>query len=176
MFAAEHFGVMPDLITCAKGLTNAVVPMGAVLAQARVYDAIMSSVAAGPELSHGYTYSGHPLACAAGLATLAIFRDEGLLQHAKEMIPYWDNAVHSLKGGAHIVDIRNMGMLAAIEFEAVPGETGRYAQAVQNHCFEHGVLARAVGDNVVLSPPLIIEREQVDRIVNAIAEALPGVK
>jgi beta-alanine--pyruvate transaminase len=174
MFAAQHYGVTPDLITCAKGLTNAVVPMGAVLARGDVYDAITTSVAAGPELSHGYTYSGHPLACAAGLATLAIFREEGLCQRAKEMAPYWENAVHSLKGAAHVVDIRNAGMLAAIELEAVPGETGKFAQAVHHLCFAQGVLVRAVGDNVVLSPPLIIERAEVDRIVSTIAAALPG--
>ena len=172
MFAAEHYGVMPDLITCAKGLTNGTIPMGAVLAKPGIYEAVTGNVATGPELSHGYTYSGHPVACAAGLATLEIYRSEGLYQRSAEMAPYFENAVHSLKGAPHVVDIRNAGLLAAVELEAVPGEAGKLAQAVHARCFEHGVMVRAVGESVVMSPPLVIEKPQVDQIVGTIAAAL----
>jgi beta-alanine--pyruvate transaminase len=175
MFAAETYGVTPDLITCAKGLTNGTIPMGAVLAQPKVYEAVTGSVASGPELAHGYTYSGHPVACAAGLATLEIYRSEGLYQRSAEMAPYWENAVHSLKGRPRVVDIRNAGLLAAIELEAVPGEAGKFAQAVHSHCFEAGVMVRAVGESVVMSPPLVIERGQVDQLVSAIGGALARV-
>jgi beta-alanine--pyruvate transaminase len=172
MFAAEHYGVMPDMITCAKGLTNGTIPMGAVLAKPAIYEAVTGSVASGPELSHGYTYSGHPVACAAGLATLEIYRSEGLYQRSAEMAPYFEQAVHSLKGRPRVVDIRNAGLLAAVELEAVPGDVGKFAQAVHSRCFEAGVMVRAVGESVVMSPPLIIERGQVDQIVAAISDAL----
>lgn len=172
MFAAEHYGVMPDMITCAKGLTNGTIPMGAVLAKAGIYEAVTASVASGPELSHGYTYSGHPIACAAGLATLEIYRSEGLYQRSAEMAPYFENAVHSLKGAPHVVDVRNAGLLAAVELEAAPGEPGKFAQAVHAHCFERGVMVRAVGESVVMSPPLVVERAQVDQIISAISAAL----
>jgi beta-alanine--pyruvate transaminase len=174
MFAAERYGVMPDLITCAKGLTNGTIPMGAVLARAPVYDAVMKGSASGPELSHGYTYSGHPVACAAGLATLRIYAEEGLFQRSREMAPYFEQAVHSLRGRPRVVDIRNAGLLAAIELEAVPGEPGKLAQAAHAACFERGVMVRAVGDTVVLSPPLVIERSQVDEIVGTLGEVLAG--
>jgi beta-alanine--pyruvate transaminase len=174
-FAAHRYGVMPDIITCAKGLTNATIPMGAVLARPHVYDAVVANVAAGPELSHGYTYSGHPVACAAGLATLKIYREEGLFQRAAEMAPYWEGALHSLKGRPRVVDIRNVGLLGAVELEAVPGEAGKFAQAVHAHCFDRGVIVRAVGETVVMSPPLIIERAQVDQIVASISDALGAI-
>jgi beta-alanine--pyruvate transaminase len=175
MFAAEHYGVMPDLITCAKGLTNGTIPMGAVLTHPKVYEAVTGSVASGPELAHGYTYSGHPVACAAGLATLEIYRSEDLFQRAAQMAPYWEQAVHSLKGRPRVVDIRNAGLLGAVELEAVPGRAGKFAQAVHTHCFDRGVMVRAVGESVVMSPPLVIERAQVDRIVEALSEALGAV-
>jgi beta-alanine--pyruvate transaminase len=172
MFAAEHYGVMPDMITCAKGLTNGTIPMGAVLAKPAIYEAVTASSASGPELSHGYTYSGHPVACAAGLAALEIYRSEGLYQRSAEMAPYWEQAVHSLKGRPHVVDIRNAGLLAAVELEAVPGEVGKFAQEAHARCFEAGVMVRAVGESVVMSPPLVIERAQVDEIVGSLSEAL----
>ena len=175
MFAADRYGVTPDLITCAKGLTNGTIPMGAVLAQPHVYEAVTANVAAGPELAHGYTYSGHPVACAAGMASLEIYRNEGLYQRSAEMAPYFEAAVHSLKGGPHVVDIRNAGLLGAVELEAVPGQAGKFAQACHSWCFDQGVMVRAVGDTVVMSPPLIIERSQVDQLVSTLSEALAQV-
>lgn len=175
MFAAEHYGVRPDLITCAKGMTNAAIPMGAVLAGSHVYETIVSAAASGPELAHGYTYSGHPVACAAALATLAIHENEGLFERAAKTAPYFEEAVHSLRGRGHVVDIRNAGILGAIELEAVPGEPGKRAQACVAKAFELGVMLRAVGDSVVLSPPLIIETAEIDRLVDVLAEALSTV-
>src|SRR5690606_8525311 len=118
-FAAQEFGVTPDLITCAKGLTNGAVPMGAVIASRQIHDAFMTGPAAAIELFHGYTYSGHPTACAAGLATLGIYEREGLFERAREIAPYWEQAVHSLKGSPHVIDIRNYGLVAGIEYEPI---------------------------------------------------------
>ena len=174
-FAAEKWGVVPDILTCAKGLTNGTIPMGGTLVRSHVYDAITEAGSGGPELPHGYTYSGHPVACAAAIATLDIYRDEGLFERSAGMAPYWEQAVHSLKGLPHVVDIRNSGLLAAIEFEAVPGKAGYYAQALHLACLEKGVLVRGVGDSLVASPPLVIERAQVDRIWSTVSDCLRGL-
>jgi len=171
-FAAEKWGVLPDILTCAKGLTNGAIPMGATLVRAHVYDAVVQAGTGGPELPHGYTYSGHPVSCAAAIATLDIYRDEGLFERAASLAPYWEQALHSLKGLPHIVDIRNSGLLAAIEFEAVAGKAGHYAQALHQACLARGVLVRGVGDSLVASPPLIIERTEIDRIWGTVAECL----
>jgi beta-alanine--pyruvate transaminase len=171
-FAAEKWGVVPDILTCAKGLTNGAFPMGATLVRSNIYDTVVQAGSGGPELPHGYTYSGHPVACAAAIATLDIYRDEGLFERSESLAPYWEQAVHSLKGLPHIVDIRNCGLLAAIEFEPVPGKGGHYAQAVHQACLERGVLVRSVADSLVASPPLIIERAQIDRIWNTVGECL----
>jgi beta-alanine--pyruvate transaminase len=146
--------------------------MGGTLVSAKVYDTVTNAGASGPELPHGYTYSGHPVACAAAIATLDIYRDEGLFQRAADLQSHWEQALHSLKGLPHIVDIRNCGLLAGVEFEAVPGKTGHFAQALHNACFERGVLVRSVGDSLVASPPLIIERAEIDRIFGTVAECL----
>ena len=172
MFAAERFGVMPDMIVSAKGLTNAVIPMGAVLVRRGIYEAVCAASATGPELAHGYTYSGHPLACAAGLATLQIHRKEGLAQRARELEPHWEQAVHSLKGLPRVVDIRNIGLLAAVELEPVTGEPGKRSQQAHLDCLDRGVLVRSTGDQVVLSPPLIIEKAQIDTLVGTLADVL----
>ena len=171
-FAAERWGVLPDILTCAKGLTNGAIPMGATIVRSHIYDTVTGASTGGPELPHGYTYSGHPVACAAALATLDIYRDEGLFERAAGLEPYWENALHALKGLPHIVDIRNCGLLAAIEFEAVPGKPGFYAQALHRECLEKGVLVRGVGESLVGSPPLIIERPEIDRIWGTVAERL----
>jgi len=171
-FAAEKWGVLPDIITCAKGLTNAAVPMGATIVRSHVYEAVVGAGTGGPELPHGYTYSGHPVACAAALATLDIYRDEGLFERAAKMAPYWEAGAHSLKGMPHVVDIRNCGLLAAVEFQAAPGKAGYHAQALHQACLEKGVLVRAVGDSLVASPPLIIERAEIDRLWGTVAECL----
>jgi beta-alanine--pyruvate transaminase len=170
--AAEYFGIKPDMITCAKGLTNAVVPMGAVLVCKPIYDAFMQGPDYAIELPHGYTYSGHPLACAAGLATLEVYRDEDLFQRAAELASYWESAVHSLKGLPHVIDLRNLGLLAGIELESRPGRPSERAFEAFLKCFEKGALVRVTGDIIALSPPLIIEKAQIDQLFFSIAEVL----
>jgi beta-alanine--pyruvate transaminase len=171
-FGADYFGVAPDLVTLAKGLTNGAVPMGAVLVRDSVHDALMQGPPEAIELAHGYTYSGHPLACAAGLATLDVYRDEDLFARAAAIAPYWEEAAHSLKGAPHVVDIRNIGLLAAIDLASVAGKPGKRAYECHLRCLERGVMVRAAGDSVVLSPPLIIERAQVDQLFGCIADVL----
>jgi beta-alanine--pyruvate transaminase len=171
-FAAQQFEVTPDLMTLAKGLTNGAVPMGAVFAQRRIYDAFMQGPENAIELFHGYTYSAHPIACAAGLATLDIYQREGLLRRAATLAPHLENAVHSLKGLPNIVDIRNYGLIGAIEFESRPGKPGTRAYDVFMKCFERGVLVRAAGDVIAVSPPLIVEEKQIDRIFDVLGQAI----
>lgn len=171
-FASSYFGVKPDIITSAKGLTNGAIPMGATLVQQHVYDAFMQGPESAIELSHGYTYSGHPVACAAGLATLEICRRDGLFQRSQELARYWEDAAHSLKGLPHVVDIRNIGLLAAIELAPLEGQPGQRAQAVHNACLERGCLIRSAGDTMLLSPPLIIERGQIDELFSVLADVL----
>ncbi|HEU0223867.1 MAG TPA: aspartate aminotransferase family protein [Steroidobacteraceae bacterium] len=170
-FAAQEFGVVPDLITCAKGISNGAVPMGAVLVKREIYDAFMSGPEGSIELFHGYTFSAHPVACAAALATQRIYR-EGLFEQAKAMAPYWSDAVHALKGRRHVVDLRAYGLVAGIELEpraSAPGARGYEALVA---AFEAGLLIRTTGDTIALSPPLIIERPQVDRIFGTLATIL----
>ncbi len=171
-FAAQEFGVTPDIITCAKALTNGTVPMGAVLVKKEIHDAFMTGPETAIELFHGYTYSGHPTACAAALASLNIYEKEGLFQRAKELAPYWENAVHSLKGLPHVVDIRNYGLVAAIEYEPVAGSPGKRGFEVFLKAFEAGILVRSAGDITALSPPLIIEKGQVDQLVGTLGKVL----
>jgi beta-alanine--pyruvate transaminase len=171
-FAAQTFGVTPDLMTVAKALTNAAVPMGAVLVSHRVYDTCMTGPANAIEFYHGYTYSGHPLASAAAIATLDLFQAEGLFQRAVEMAPYWEEAVHALRGLPHVIDIRNIGLVAGVELEPVPGQPTARAVEVFKRCWERGVLVRTTGDTVAMSPPLIISRAQVDELVGTLAEVL----
>jgi beta-alanine--pyruvate transaminase len=176
-FGAEKFGVVPDMITMAKGITNAAVPMGAVAATSEIYDAFMASSAEGAiELFHGYTYSGHALAAAAAIATLDLYKDEGLFERAGQMAPYFEDAVHGLRDAPHVIDIRNMGLVAGIELEPRAGQPGARGYEVFTHCYEHGVLIRVTGDIIALSPPLIVERPQIDHIVDAIRTALKSVK
>jgi beta-alanine--pyruvate transaminase len=171
-FASQKWGVTPDILTCAKGLTNGTIPMGATLVRSHVYETVCNAGTGGPELPHGYTYSGHPVACAAAIATMDIYRDEALFERSAELAPYWEAALHSLKGLPHVVDIRNCGLLAAVEFEAVAGKPGYYAQQVHLAAMERGVLVRSVGDCSVASPPLIIERAEIDRIWGTVGECL----
>ena len=172
-FAAERFGVIPDLMTTAKGITSGTVPMGATFVRQGLYDAFMQvAPEGGIELFHGYTYSGHPLACAAGLATLDLYRDEGLFERAAALEPYWQEAVHSLKGRPHVIDIRNIGLMAGIEMESRPGKAGARGSEVFLRCFDDGVLLRFTGDTIALSPPLIIEKPQIDRIVETLSRAI----
>ena len=171
-FAAQHLGVTPDLMTLAKGLTNGCVPMGAVVVRQGIHDTFMQGSQQAIELPHGYTYSGHPLACAAALATLDTYAEEGLLTRAAQLHPVLEDALHGLRGLPHVIDIRNMGLVGAVEFEPRAGEAGRRAFEVFQACFEAGVLVRATGDNVAISPPLIVSESQIGQIVDALRQAI----
>jgi beta-alanine--pyruvate transaminase len=174
-FGAQEFGVTPDLITCAKGITNGCVPMGAVIAKQEIHDTFMQGPPAAIELFHGYTYSAHPLACAAGLATLDIYQRDGLLTRAKTLSPYWEQAAHSLRGLPAVIDVRNYGLILGLEFEARAGAPGARAFEVYLKCFERGVLVRNTGDTIALSPPLIIEKFHVDELFGTLAEVIRTV-
>jgi len=173
-FASQRFGVMPDLFATAKGLTNGTVPMGAVFVRDTIYDAFMQGPD-GIELFHGYTYSGHPLACAAGLGTLETFEEEGLFERAASLDQYWQDAAHALKDARHVVDIRNLGLVAGIELEPRRGAPGRRAYETFVKSFEAGVLIRYTGDTIAFSPPLIIEKPQIDRIFQTAREILAAI-
>lgn len=174
-FATDYFGVTPDLITTAKGITNGAIPMGAVFAKDKIYQALMTGPGNAIELFHGYTYSGHPVACAAGIATLEIYESEGLLTRAASLEKAWEDALHSLKGLPHVVDIRNLGLVGAIELRSRDGAIGSRAYDVFVDCFNKGLLIRVTGDIIALSPPLIIEEEQIGTIVSIIADAIKRV-
>ena len=171
--ASETLGVIPDLLVCAKGLTNGAVPMGAVGVRGEIYEAVVNDASApGIEFFHGYTYSGHPLAAAAGLATLDVYDGEGLFQRATDLAPYWEEGVHSLKGLPHVIDIRNLGMVAAVELAPRPDAPGARATEVFHQAFDEGLLIRVTGDVIALSPPLIISREQIDELIGRLADIL----
>ena len=174
-FAAEKFGVRPDMMTVAKGITNATVPMGAVCARRGIYETVINATAAGIELFHGYTYSGHPLAAAAGLATLELYKTEGLFERAASLESYWEDAVHSLRGAPHVIDIRNIGLVGAIELEPRAGASAARGFDVFLKCFEAGVLVRVTADTIALSPPLIIEKNEIDRIFEVLREVIARV-
>jgi beta-alanine--pyruvate transaminase len=171
-FGAERLGVIPDIMTMAKGLTNAAVPMGAVAVKEGIYDAIVNGAPAGIELFHGYTYSGHPLAAAAAIATIDLHRSEDLPGRVRAIEGYWEEAAHSLKGLPNVIDIRNFGLIAGIELTPRGGKPTDRAVRVMHRCFDAGVLIRTTADTIALSPPLIIEKPQVDRIFGTIAEAI----
>jgi beta-alanine--pyruvate transaminase len=175
-FAADRFGVMPDMITAAKGVTNGAVPMGAVFVKRAVHDAFMQGPENLVEFAHGYTYSGHPLACAAGLATLDVYRDEGLLTRARDLEEDWADALHGLKGARHVIDIRTLGLVGGVELEPRPGAPGARAYEAFVKCFEAGLLVRVTGDIIALSPPLIVEKEQIGRIASIIGDVLKTVE
>jgi beta-alanine--pyruvate transaminase len=174
-FAVEHFGVEPDLVTTAKGLTNAAVPMGAVFAQKKIYDAYMENTKAGIEFFHGYTYSGHPLAAVAGIATLDIYKEEGLFERAAELSSYWEEGLWSLKGGNHVIDLRNLGIIAGIELAPRPDAPTARAMEAFNKCFDDGLLVRVTGDIIALSPPLIVEKTHIDQIFDTIGNVLKSI-
>ena len=171
-FAATHFGVTPDMMTVAKGITNGCVPMGAVLVKQHIHDAFMTGPEHLIEFMHGYTYSAHPLACAAALGTLDTYAEDGLLTRAAAMAPIFENALHSLKGAPHVIDIRNIGLVGGIELEPVTGLPGKRAFDVFLECWERGVLIRTTGDTIALSPPLIVESSHIDQIVSTIGDVL----
>lgn len=171
-FAAQRFGVQPDLVCMAKGITNGAVPMGAVGASAKIYDTVLGAADAPIELFHGYTYSGHPLACAAGLATLDTYAEEDLFQRAHDLESYFEDAVHSLKDARHVIDIRNCGLAAAIELEPRAGAAGERAMDAFKAAFDTGLLIRVTADIIALSPPLIIDKAQIDQIAQTLREVL----
>ncbi|MDF1503717.1 aspartate aminotransferase family protein [Roseisolibacter sp. H3M3-2] len=174
-FAADRFGVTPDLMTIAKGITNAAVPMGAVCASRAVHDAVVEDAPPGIEFFHGYTYSAHPLACAAGLATLDLYDAEGLLTRAAALEARWADAVHALRGLPHVVDVRALGLVAGIELAPRDGAPGARAFDVFVDCFRRGALVRVTGDIIALSPPLIIDEGQIDELVNILGDAIRAV-
>jgi beta-alanine--pyruvate transaminase len=171
-FAAQTFGVVPDLITCAKGITNGCVPMGAVLVRQGIHDAFMTGPEHLIEFFHGYTYSAHPLACAAGIATLDTYADEGLLTRAGSLEKHFAQAVHSLRGEPGVIDVRNIGLVGGIELAPLPGEPAKRAFNVFLDAYDKGVLVRTTGDTVALSPPLIIEPGQIDQLVETLRGAI----
>jgi beta-alanine--pyruvate transaminase len=175
-FATDYFGVMPDIVCTAKGITNGTIPMGGVFVRKHIYDAFMTGPEGAIELFHGYTYSGHPVACAAALATLDTYQEDGLFQRAADLAPYWEDAVHSLKDARHVIDLRNLGLIAGIELEPLPGQPTKRAFEAFLKCFEAGVMIRTTGDIIALSPPLIIDKAEIDRIFTTIRDVLATIE
>ena len=175
-FAADRFGVKPDLFTTAKGLTNATIPMGAVFATAKVHDAFMNGPEGMIELFHGYTYSGHPVACAAGIATLDIYQREGLLTRAAKLEKEWEDAMHSLRDLPNVIDIRNIGLVGAIELSPRNGVVGARAYDAMVAAFDEGLMIRVTGDTIAMSPPLIVESAHIERIVGTLRKVLSALE
>ncbi|WP_371820296.1 aspartate aminotransferase family protein [Verticiella alkaliphila] len=173
--ASERFGVTPDLITMAKGISNGSVPAGAVAVRRDIHDTVVDKAAPGIEFFHGYTYSGHPLAAAAIQATLRLYRDEDLFARAATLESKFEAAVHRLADAPHVLDVRNLGLMAGIELTPRPGEPGARGRAVFRACFADGVLVRVTGDTIALSPPLIVNAGQLETIVQTLRRALDAV-
>lgn len=171
---AEAFGVTPDIMNIAKQVTNGALPMGAVVAQGEIYDTFMNQGLPDYmlEFAHGYTYSAHPVACAAGLAALEVLKRDNLVQRVKDLAPYFESAVHSLKGVKHVTDIRNYGLAAGITLEALPGEPAKRPYEVAMKCLEKGFYVRYGGDTIQMAPPFIVEKAEIDAMINALGEAL----
>src|SRR5690606_7926345 len=176
-FAADYFGVIPDIMTVAKGLTNGVVPMGAVFVKKEIHDAFMSGPENMIEFFHGYTYSGNPLACAAGLATLETYKDEGLLTRGAGQIgDQWADALHSLRDAPNVIDVRTIGLVGAIELEPIAGQPTKRAFSAFIKAFEKNLMIRTTGDIIAMSPPLIVENEHIDQIVEILREVLTNIE
>nr|WP_306265800.1 aspartate aminotransferase family protein [Pararhizobium sp. IMCC3301] len=171
-FAVQHFGVIPDIVITAKGLTNGVIPMGAVFVKDHIYDAFMQGPEHMIEFFHGYTYSGNPMASAAALGALDTYEDEGLFQRGQELGPYWEDALHSLKGLPHVIDIRNIGLIGAIELEPIAGEPTKRAFSCFLEAYERNLLIRTTGDIIALSPPLMIEKTHIDELIDTLSGVL----
>lgn len=174
-FGADYFGVVPDMIVSAKGLTNGVIPMGAVLVTSEIHDAFMTGPEHLIEFFHGYTYSGNPVASAAGLATLETYKEEGLLTRGASLAKAWEDALHSLKGEPHVIDVRNIGLVGAIELDPIAGQPTKRAFSAFLHAFEHGYLIRTTGDIIALSPPLIISESQIAELIDGVRSALRSI-
>ena len=171
-FGSQTFGVTPDMMTVAKGITNGCVPMGAVIARDKIHDVFMTGPEHLIEFFHGYTYSAHPLACAAALGTLDTYAEEGLLTRAGELAPYFAQAIHSLREEPHVIDVRTIGLVGGIELQPLPGQPTKRAFDVFLDCYDKGVMIRTTGDIIALSPPLIVEKSHIDHIVETIKQAL----
>jgi beta-alanine--pyruvate transaminase len=171
-FAAQYYDVKPDMITAAKGLTNGVIPMGAVFVTSEIHDAFMNGPEHMIEFFHGYTYSGNPIASAAALATLDTYKEEGLLTRAAELSDYWADALHSLKDCPNVIDIRNTGLIGAIELDPIAGEPTKRAFTAFLKAYESGLLIRTTGDIIALSPPLIIEKHHIDELFDKLRTIL----
>ncbi len=171
-FAAQHFNVIPDMMTTAKGLTNGVIPMGAVLTTAEIHDAFMTGPENLIELFHGYTYSGNPIAAACGVATLEVYREEGLFDRARDLQTYWQEAIHSLRDHPHVIDIRNMGLIGAVELQPIDGAPTKRAFSAFLKAYEKGILIRTTGDIIAMSPPLIISKPQIDELIGTLGDVL----
>ncbi len=175
-FAADYFGVTPDLMSFAKGVTNGTIPMGGVVASSKVYDAFMQAPQGAIELFHGYTYSGHPVAAAAASATVDLYREEGLFERAAELSPYFEQALHSLKGLPNVIDIRNLGLIGVVELASRPEAVGARAFEAFTDCYASGLLVRPAADTLALSPPLIVEKRHIDEMMGTLGAALKRVK
>jgi beta-alanine--pyruvate transaminase len=173
-FGSQRLGVMPDIFTVAKGMTNGSVPMGAVFVKDSIFEAFMKG-GDGIELFHGYTYSGHPLGCAAGIATLDVYEEEGLLERAQSVEKHWEEALHSLKGTRHVIDVRNIGLMGAVELEPKKDAPGSRGYSAFVKVFESDVLIRYTGDTLAFSPPLIVEKAQIDRIADTVRKVLQNL-
>jgi beta-alanine--pyruvate transaminase len=175
-FAAERYGVIPDMITFAKGITSGAVPMGGVIARDGIYEAFMRGPEHVVELFHGYTYSAHPLACAAGLATLDLYRDEGLFERAKRLEPHWADAAMALKGLPGVLDIRTVGLTAGIDLASRPDAFGKRAYEAMERAFhEQGLMVRITGETLALSPPLIVSEAQIGEIFDKLSRVIKAV-
>jgi beta-alanine--pyruvate transaminase len=175
-FGAGVYGVEPDMVTFAKGVTSGTVPMGGVIASTDIYQAFMAGPPGAIELFHGYTYSAHPLACAAGIATLQLYKDEDLFARAARMAPVLEKALHALKGTKHVIDIRNQGLVGAVELAPRPGAPGARGFDAYLRCYEKGVLIRSTGDTMAIAPALIVEEAHIDQIVQTLRDALASVE
>lgn len=173
-FASDWYDVEPDMMATAKGITNGAVPMGAVFSKAFIHDAFMDAPA-GIELFHGYTYSGHPLACAAALATLEVFREQGVIENAATIQPYFEEGLQSLRGLPHVIDLRSIGIIAGIELETIAGQPGARGYAALKQAFADGLLIRTTGDIIALSPPLVLDKAHVDELFGKLATVLKGL-
>jgi len=174
-FGSDYFGISPDTITTAKGITNGTVPMGAVFVKSHIHDAFMNGPDWMIDFFHGYTYSGHPVACAAAIGTLDTYAEEGLLTRAAELAPYWEERAHALKDLPHVIDVRNIGLIAAFEFAPDPAQPGKRAYDRFVKAFENGILVRQTGDIIAMSPPLIISKDEIDYLFDTFAKVLKSM-
>jgi beta-alanine--pyruvate transaminase len=174
-FAVDYFGVTPDIVLTAKGVTNGTVPMGAVFVKKEIYEAFMTGPEHLVEFFHGYTYSGHPLAAAAGIGTLDTYEEEGLLTRGAELADYWADGLHSLKGLPHVIDVRNIGLIGAVELDPIAGAPTKRAFTAFIEAFENNLLIRTTGDIIALSPPLIISKAEIDQLFDTLGSILKGL-